>query len=183
MDWPPPDSDPPRIVNGFHGTSRGSAYKIISTQRFIDSSNPGDWLSRGVYFWEEDLAQAWLWASRRHEQPAVVSAWLHLDRCLDITGRQFEELLLEAYNSVNRLASTAGRDTPTNDGDDRRLDCAVIEEACAKLGEVRTVRALFREGRPVYPGASFLDASHIQVCVRDQQCIVGRPWLAESDEA
>jgi hypothetical protein len=36
-----------------------------------------------------------------------------------------------------------------------------------------TVRALFPEGSELYPGAGFLDKTHIQICVRDPEKILG----------
>lgn len=44
----------------------------------------------------------------------------------------------------------------------------------AKVGmEYQTVRGVFVEGQPAYPGAGIMLKSHVQVAVRDQRCIIG----------
>lgn len=57
----------------------------------------------------------------------------------------------------------------------RPLDCAVIE----KLHETNTgidfdsVRAVFSEGETLYPNAGFRSKDHIQICIRNPNCIKG----------
>ena len=36
-----------------------------------------------------------------------------------------------------------------------------------------SVRGIFFEGGPIYPGSGILDKSHIQICVRNPNCIKG----------
>jgi len=60
----------------------------------------------------------------------------------------------------------------------RNLDCAVIEEVHTfNKGSCRpaydSVRGMFIEGKPIYKGAGIYDKSHIQICVREKNCIKG----------
>lgn len=60
----------------------------------------------------------------------------------------------------------------------RRLDNAVIERlhsiiAERKLDQFDTVRGMFREGAPVYPGAGFWQKTHVQIAVRNTNSIIG----------
>jgi len=71
----------------------------------------------------------------------------------------------------------------------RYLDCAVIEMvhklrepgtgALSKLHPkpyvkpYDTVRGAFWEGNALYPGAGFKEKNHVQICVRDTDCIKG----------
>jgi hypothetical protein len=60
----------------------------------------------------------------------------------------------------------------------RNLDCAVIEmiHACREDANERkfdSVRAMFPEGKSIYKDSGFLDRSHIQICVRNPNCIKG----------
>jgi hypothetical protein len=60
----------------------------------------------------------------------------------------------------------------------RRLDCAVIEvlhKAMAERDEhsFDTIRGLFLEGNELYPNAGFRAQNHIQICVRNPNCIKG----------
>jgi hypothetical protein len=60
----------------------------------------------------------------------------------------------------------------------RNLDCAVIE--CLHLERLisgkrpfDSVRSAFIEGEPLYPNAGFFTKSHIQLCIRNPNCIKG----------
>lgn len=61
----------------------------------------------------------------------------------------------------------------------RELDCAVIERIhlynhmTDRNDEYDSVRGAFIEGKPVYPGSGFRDRTHIQICVRNPNCIKG----------
>jgi len=60
----------------------------------------------------------------------------------------------------------------------RYLDCAVLEalhtyRKTHNESAFDSVRAVFTEGREIYPAAGFRDKSHIQVCVRNPNCIKG----------
>jgi hypothetical protein len=65
----------------------------------------------------------------------------------------------------------------------RRLDCAVMnylfkiletaEESDPKSQPYQTVRALFPEGNELYTDAGFREKTHIQICVRAPQQILG----------
>jgi hypothetical protein len=66
----------------------------------------------------------------------------------------------------------------------RFLDCAVmnhlfnsvlrtVQESDPKSLPYSTVRALFPEGSKLYPGAGFRDKTHIQICVREPEQILG----------
>lgn len=93
---------------------------------------------------------------------------------------------------------TLGKSLPTNrdSGDDlhndmliRLLDCATIEymhrhvtkqyfESIANNRTVEipvfdSVRGAFSEGGPAFPGAKIARKSHIQICIRNLNCIKG----------
>lgn len=69
----------------------------------------------------------------------------------------------------------------------RKLDCAVIEHLHARVdrlarlqaaeaGALRpfdSARGLFSEGAPIYPGAGFRSRTHVQICDRNPNCILG----------
>ena len=92
-------------------------------------------------------------------------------------------LVRSAYETLCDSLLSAGDDLPVNTpgprgGNDlllRRLDCAVIEllheENTGRSFD--TVRGLFFEGEDLYPNAGFKVKNHIQVCVRNPNCIKG----------
>lgn len=61
----------------------------------------------------------------------------------------------------------------------RFLDCAIIEslhvtmKAQKDLFAYDSVRGVFIEGSPIYPNAGFRKKTHIQICVRNPNCIKG----------
>lgn len=79
-------------------------------------------------------------------------------------------------------ATTAKTTLPANDGGAdrlrRHLDCAVINTV-HKLREdagdqpFDTVKGIFTEGGPAYENADFASKTHVQICVRNQDCIKG----------
>jgi hypothetical protein len=69
---------------------------------------------------------------------------------------------------------------PTNSSDRlrRNLDCAVVQRVhaiseAARLPSFDTVRGVFTEGGPAYDGAGFDEKTHIQIAVRNPDCIKG----------
>lgn len=60
----------------------------------------------------------------------------------------------------------------------RDLDCAVIEDLHllrdnSTLPSFDSVRGLFTEGGEIYPTSGFKEKTHIQICVRNPNCIKG----------
>jgi hypothetical protein len=71
----------------------------------------------------------------------------------------------------------------------RQLDCTLIEymhqEILDQITEEKkttgyselklfdSARGVFTEGGPAYPGAGILEKSHIQICIRNSNCIKG----------
>ena len=60
----------------------------------------------------------------------------------------------------------------------RNLDCAVIEyehaiNETAKVKSFDSVRGVFVEGEKLYPGSGIMEKNHIQICVRNPNCIKG----------
>ena len=85
-----------------------------------------------------------------------------------------------AYHQYNDTCDRAGTPLPENseDGLRRNLDCAVIETLHdirreAGFPQADSVKGVFVEGEPAYPGAGILDRTHIQICVRNLDCIKG----------
>lgn len=70
----------------------------------------------------------------------------------------------------------------------RELDCAVIQALHSVLKiegftPIDSVRGMFQEGQKLFPGSSFRESNHIQICVRNHECIKGyfRPTDLEID--
>ncbi|CAG9891661.1 hypothetical protein BOVA604_1202 [Bacteroides ovatus] len=181
------------LVIGFHGCDKSVVDKVIAGEdSLIASTNDYDWLGHGVYFWENNETRALQYAnemlkrgSSSIKEPAVIGAVIDLGYCMDLTDTLYLEELKEAYHTLVDTCKLAGIDLPQNtdigkskDKLMRRLDCAVIETAhqINEEAEERTfdsVKGVFWEGEQLYPGAEFREKDHIQICVRNPNCIKG----------
>lgn len=162
-----------------------------------------DWLGNGFYIWENNYARALKWAEDKQARgslttPSVVGVIYQLDYCLDFTDSEFIEILGIYYDLMKDDLGIAGKSLPQNknlpkdkhhDLILRELDCAVIEYLHQKIDEkiiedtnsngisnlkpFDTVRGIFTEGGPAFDGAGIQLKNHIQICIRNLNCIKG----------
>ena len=162
-----------------------------------------DWLGHGFYIWENNYKRALQWARDKQERdkrivPSVVGVVYQLDYCLDFTDSEFVDYLPVYYELMKKDLSIAGKERPRNkdlskdqyhDLILRELDCAVIEymhneiekqivldidtKGFSRYRRFDTVRSAFTEGGPAFEGAGIQSKSHIQVCIRNLNCIKG----------
>ena len=162
-----------------------------------------DWLGNGFYVWENNYERAYKWAEDKRSRgtlktPSVVGVIYQLDYCLDFTDSQYTDILSAYYELMKEDLYFAGkklpenRDLPKDKYHDlilRELDCAVIEYlhqkideqikkdiATKKFSELKhfdTVRGIFTEGGPAFDGAGIQLKNHIQICIRNLNCIKG----------
>ena len=189
------------FVLGFHGCDRSIGIRAINGElNLIQSDRGHDWLGPGIYFWEGDPVRAREWAETRAKRtpgmvPFVIGAAIDRGHCLDLTSREDIELLRGAHEDLVASLSKEGRPIPQNRnvrGDPsrdellRNLDHAVIRflhddielEFSSPGGNTAlrpfdSVRALFREGDPIYPNSGFYERTHTQIAVRSLKCIKG----------
>lgn len=108
-----------------------------------------------------------------------------MGHCLDLLDSQYLDLLKRGYQILTELHKQHGLEIPENkpienQGDLllRKLDCAVIETIHQfnmeeGLQEFDSVRSVFFEGNDLYPNAGFKEKNHIQIAVRNPNCIKG----------
>ena len=189
------------FVLGFHGCDQKVGEQALAGKLdLIQSDRDYDWLGPGVYFWEGDPVRAREWAEAKASRvkglvPYVIGAAIDLGNCLDLTLRDDIELLRTAHDGLVAALKEEGKPMPQNrdvTGDEsrdkrlRNLDCAVIRYihdsieqelssggAHGALERFDSVRGLFREGDPVYPGSGFYERTHTQIAVRSLECIKG----------
>jgi hypothetical protein len=164
------------VIRGYHGTSATQAAGILR-EGFLPSDNDYDCLGNGVYFFEDGLVQARAWAKRAHpSEPAVVSADVRLEDCIDLKDSQgWMPLLARAHAAVLRASRDRGLPLPQQTSAEHRLDREVLEFTVAVLEReglrIRSVRGVFAEGAPAFPGSFLSEGSHVQVAVRDTELI------------
>jgi len=183
----------PNLVLGFHGCDRSVAEAVVcGRERLQPSENDYDWLGHGVYFWENNPDRALEYALYRREHPLegaariadpfILGAVLGLGHSLDLLESGSLALVSAAYDALSEAAGEIGAPLPQNKGGHdirvRCLDCAVIEalhEMIRGSGEpgFDSVRGVFTEGEELYPNAGFHRKDHIQICLRNPNCIKG----------
>lgn len=184
----------PGLVLGFHGCDKSVVENVITgTTAMKNSENDYDWLGHGVYFWENSPARALEFAKhlKKHPQksknpikePAVLGAVLNLGYCLDLLDYENLLLLKDGYIllGLSQDLLELPRNKQVGNSDDlllRNLDCAVIEtlHGMREAGNHQpydSVRGVFWEGKELYPNAGFREKDHIQLCIRNPNCIKG----------
>lgn len=176
---------------------------INQPNEILISKNPYDWLGNGMYFWENNYTRALLWAEEKKKSgkiknPSVLGAVIHLGYCCDFLDSKYIRLIQQYYTSLKELTEILEDELPKNrdvatdpNGDKllRNLDCAVIEHMHQQIFEIwkkdidkdgsssirnfDATRGVFTEGGPAFEGAGLFEKSHIQVCVRNSNCIKG----------
>ena len=182
------------------------AARIIAGKgRLALSQNEYDWLGEGAYFWENNPQRALEFASESRQRrgrnvrgikkPAVIGAVIDLGYCLNLLDAKFLQILREGFRTLRQTIEEAGQAMPVNkpigDGNElllRNLDCAVINTVHALRSEqglpaFDTVRSAFIEGGEVFPGSTFREKNHIQICVRNPRCIKGYFWPLDDQES
>jgi hypothetical protein len=167
------------------------------------SNKPYDWLGHGMYFWENNYTRAMEWAETRvadgrFKNPAVLGAILQLGHCCDFLDSKFTNMIGTYYDAMESEYDNAGKKLPANiDAEDdkhknkliRKLDCSTIQfmhdvietqytndisEKCySEYTVFDSTRGVFTEGGPAFSGAGIERKSHIQICIRNMNCIKG----------
>lgn len=177
-----------RTVIGYHGTRKSTAHRIVQDfEGFRRSENADDWLGHGIYFWEYAPKQAWAWAKQRSrsqgwgEDVAVLASMIRLGNCFDLLDPDNLEMLSRYRRAYEQIERERGRIPKRNRNKSKYLDCAIFQFAYSafdlKGNPVDTCRAVFvPSGERLWPSSSVYCHAHIQLCVRNTDCILGT-WL------
>jgi hypothetical protein len=175
------------FILGYHGCDRRVGERLLAGTAFKPSNNDYDWLGPGIYFWEANPRRGLEFAEEASKRkissiskPFVIGAVIELGLCLDLTTSAALDWVRIAYQSLVDVTRAAALALPSNSKDElrRNLDCAVVRRLhtileTQKLPAIDTVKGVFTEGEPAYPGAGFREKTHIQIAVRNPQCIKG----------
>ncbi len=172
-----------RTIIAYHGCDESVVRRVLLTgEHLAASENDYDWLGYGIYFWEFGPERAFEWAveqkkrdPKRIKKPAVIGAVIQLGNCFDLLDTRATAVLDSAYD---RYQSRQESLLPRNQGPLHRLDCDVLNFVipmmeAVEVQSIQTVRGVFQEGPPAFPGSEIRQKSHIQIAVRDSECILG----------
>lgn len=186
----------PSFVLGFHGCDKATAEEVFSGKtRLKNSTNEWDWLGNGIYFWENNPQRALEYArllvkhpercSKPVKTPAVIGAVIDLGYCVNLLDEKSIRLVKEANEVYCAMCEAENQPAAQNKsgGNSKDLllryrDCAVIESLHIFREEKKerpfdSVRGIFGEGKPLYDNAGFREKNHIQICIRNPNCIKG----------
>ena len=172
-----------RTIIAYHGCDEAVVRRVLMTGEHLSASeNDYDWLGYGIYFWEYGPERALEWAieqKRRHpkrlKKPAVIGAVIQLGNCFDLLDTRSTAVLASTYELYQSQQPSL---LPSNKGPLHRLDCDMLNFVIPMMEKfdgspIQTVRGVFQEGAPAFPGSEIRQKSHIQVAVRDSACILG----------
>lgn len=175
------------FVLGYHGCDKAVGEKLLSGESFTPSKNDYDWLGEGIYFWEANPKRGLEFAREmsrlprfqsKYPNPFVIGAVIEMGNCLDLTAQTGIDYVKTAYKNYIQTAEYAKQPLVENKGIFRKLDCAVITyfhkiRERSGMPAIDTVKGIFIEGDPVYPGSGFHEKTHTQICVCNPDCIKG----------
>lgn len=188
------------LLIGFHGCDKSVRDQLLVKPNNVKiSEKPFDWLGHGFYVWENNYERALAWAKDKQKrgkikEASVIGVVLTLDYCLDLIDSEFIRMLSIYYEIMKKDFSSINKELPKNKNvkEDshkdlliRELDCAVIQylhqmikeeienDKNTSLKSFDSVRGVFTEGGPAFPGAGVQKKSHIQICIRNMSCIKG----------
>jgi hypothetical protein len=109
----------------------------------------------------------------------VLATEIGLGHCLDLLESTYHGAIRATYRNLRTVYRSQGWTLPKNQKKRHDLDCLVIntfvlfmEQFTGPQGILfQTVRGVFEEGRPLFPGSAIRSESHIQVAVRDISCL------------
>ncbi len=185
----------PGLILGFHGCDSEVLHNVINGHADLNfSENDFDWLGHGIYFWEYSQLRALEYATqvsqRKKEKnhihkPAVLGAIIDLGHCLDLIEFENLQLLRRSFELFKDTCRSYGLNLPVNKPGGsitdlllRDLDCAIIESIHLTrledgLRPYDSVKGVFLEGKELYPDAGFKEKNHVQICIRNPNCIKG----------
>lgn len=184
----------PGLVIGFHGCDSSTRNAVVLNETCLfPSTNKYDWLGHGIYFWENNRMRALQFVQELRgkvrkngpqiNDPAALGAVIDMGFCLDLMDSEHLELIRDSYENLILYYEKEGKRLPENKSSSyskerliRCLDCEVIENLHKRrkensLDQFDTVRSVFVEGDELYPTAGFNEKTHIQICVRNPNCI------------
>jgi hypothetical protein len=161
----------PFQVECFYSCDKELALEVLSGKTELDPRRAREYAlenSKGKQFNKKEI-----------ETPFVLGAIVELGECLNLVDQEAIEILVEAYHGLEKIIKEAGEKMPKNNGDNRKLDCSVIQfihrtrTTISGLKPFDTIRSSFSEGEQAYPGSNFTTQQHIQICVQNKEMIKG----------
>lgn len=170
-------------VTGYHGTKKECVETILK-DGFLSSHNEYDWLGDGVYFFQDAPKRARSWGQKFFgESCAVIGAEISTEDCMDLLDVEWSNFLADVYDVYLEKHKAENLPLPLQSSGAHRLDREVLNFACSALQAkgivIKSIRAAFLEGNPIYPNSALYSMSHVQISVRELD-VIKQTWLESS---
>lgn len=166
-------SSRPNLMIGFHGCDETVRNSLIASPNIVRKSQETyDWLGHGFYIWENNIDRALQWAEDRErsgkiKKASVIGVVYQLDYCLDFTDSKYIGILSSYYKLMKDDLLLSGKKI------EEEIKKDIATKRFSELKHFDTVRGLFTEGGPAFDGAGIQLKNHIQICIRNLNCIKG----------
>ena len=174
------------LIVGFHVCEKEVAEEMLLYDRnkLKPSKNSYDWLGEGIYFWKNDLSKAIAYGKEKNIKNAtILGAIIYLGHFLDLDHYDDREVLAlfcaEMEESYKKHEKVLKENTVGSDKVKRERDCEIIEYMHKSIQDNPDIKpydsliSTFEEGDPAYKNAIITKGKHIQICIRNPNCIKG----------
>lgn len=152
---------------GYHGTTREAAKEIIKLNRYKISCDDEDWLGKGVYFFQDDIKQAYYWCvkARKYKQWRILKSDIEAKKVINLDDTQTRE----RFEKIARKLQY--RYMKRSDNKPRKLINSVVIEVMYRADPFDVIKKVYTipNTHPVY--RTNIAPMHIQLCVRNLNCI------------
>lgn len=185
-----------QLVVAYHGCDRTTEDALVSgeLQHLSPSNNPYDWLGPGIYFFQDDWRRALMFAQASAEnpernftakpinEPGVVGVVLKLSTVLDTSTQEGIEAFRLSYEALQKSGAKLKTNKKSNPDDPdvilRALDRQVFMNLhemykAQELSPVDAIKGAFPQGNPIAPTSAIFANSHVQIALRNTECILG----------
>lgn len=161
-------------LTGFHGTSLDNGRHILDERNFMVSGSFRDWLGKGVYFFENDKHQAYMFAKFKnrkykvltHSEICVLQVDIHTDNYIDLLiddDRMFLKRFAEKLQSCVEKKKQEIGDWEHKEG--------FILDMLFKIKPYDLVKAAYIVPKRKKNMMFGYEDVHIQICVKDTKVI------------
>lgn len=154
-------------IVGFHGTTKKSAKSILQSNNFIVSKDDEEWLGPGVYFFEDDIRQAYYYCVKAKKicNWSILKSDIYAKVIIDLVDTETLEYFEIILNKVK------SRYLKRADGRPRKLMNSVILNIMYEAEPYDVVRGIFQVPSTRYLPRTNLMRLQKQICVRNLDCI------------
>ena len=166
------------------------------------SRNPYDWLGDGIYLFEDDWRHAVYFAQRARDNPAraytrrpirqhaVIGVALRIRLWLDMCTQEGIHEYVDAHTDLQNSGTSLRVNRRSQDDDPdlilRPMDRQIINHIHAlrrSRGQPSydAVRSHFVQGSPLLETAGFKRDTHVQLALRNQDCVLGYFMVREAE--